>query len=202
MRLNDMSLETYMQKNLWDPLGIKNITFHSKRKPDVYKHLVHLTRRGPTDDKVHWTEGKYQQDRNDVDDFGGGGAVGSATEYMKILQSICANDGKLLTSEMIDEMFTPQLNVDAQKAFCQFKPLFSDSNVSKSNELGTTLNWGLGGLLLLSDEEAGVKGGTLSWGGLPNLFWTIDRGKGMSLFYAGNLLPYGDCKSREMEELF
>lgn len=48
-----MSLETYMQKNLWDPLGIKSMTFHSERKPDVHKHLVHLTRRRPTDDKVH-----------------------------------------------------------------------------------------------------------------------------------------------------
>jgi hypothetical protein len=42
----------------------------------------------------------------------------------------------------------------------------------------------------------------LSWGGLPNLFWTFDRGKGISLFYAGNILPYRDSKSREIEELF
>jgi hypothetical protein len=40
---------------------------------------------------------------------------------MKILQSICANDGKLLTSETIDEMFTPQLNVD-KKHFANSSP--------------------------------------------------------------------------------
>lgn len=64
MRLNDMPLEAYMEKNIWDPLGIKNITFHQELKPEVRKNLVTMTKRGnqkivavaiPTNEKVQWT---------------------------------------------------------------------------------------------------------------------------------------------------
>lgn len=183
-----------MQKNIWDPLGIKNITFHPDRKPDVQNHLVHLTRRGP-DDKVHWTEENYNDDRNDVNDFGGGGALGSAAEYIKILHSICANDGKLLKPETVDLMFTPQLNAQYRK---HLPPgVLYSATATKLRPR----NWGLGRLLLF-DEETGRNEATLSWSGLPNLFWSIDRGSSLSTFYASNILPHGDPKSREMEALF
>jgi CubicO group peptidase (beta-lactamase class C family) len=46
MRLSKMSLENYMQKNLRDPLGIQDTTFHQEKKPHVKKNLVKMTRRG------------------------------------------------------------------------------------------------------------------------------------------------------------
>jgi hypothetical protein len=32
--------------------------------------------------------------------------------------------------------------------------------------------------------------------------WTIDRASGLSLFYASNIMPYGDFKSHEFQQLF
>lgn len=32
-------------------------------------------------------------------------------------------------------------------------------------------DWGLGGLLLLEDQQDGKAAGTMIWGGLPNLIW-------------------------------
>ena len=71
-----------------------------------------------------------------------------------------------------------------------------------SQKLGTEINYGLGGLLTLSDKESGIKRGTLSWSGLPNLLWTIDRASGMSLFYANNVTPFGDYALYKIQQLF
>jgi hypothetical protein len=106
-----------------------------------------------------------------ADEFGSVGGIGSATEYMKILHSICANDGKLLMSETIDEMFTPQLGEGSQKAFGDFMGLLSRRELFSSHSPGTNLRHGLAGLLVSNDTETGMKSGTLSWSGLPNLLW-------------------------------
>lgn len=210
MRLNNMSLEAYMQKYIWDPLGIKNITFHQELKPDVRKNLVKMTTRGDqammgmssvSEDKVKWTDELLYLDPC-IDEFGGSGAVGSALEYIKILNSICANDGKLLTPGMVDNMFTPQLENDSQQGLAGFIGFLGQAEMFSGQKEGTALNHGLGGLLILSDTETGIKSGTLTWSGLPNLLWTIDRKSGMSLFYAGNITPFGDHISAKMQNIF
>jgi hypothetical protein len=32
-------------------------------------------------------------------------------------------------------------------------------------------DWGLGGILIMSDLDDGKKAGTMIWGGYPNLIW-------------------------------
>src|SRR4051812_39052358 len=41
-RLNNTTLESFMQTNIWTPLGIENMTFHQERKPDVKRNLVKM----------------------------------------------------------------------------------------------------------------------------------------------------------------
>ena len=210
MRLNDMSLEAYMQKYIWDPLGIKNITFHQELKPEVKRNLVTLTMRGeqgvyvigkPTDAKVRWIDDKLYDDPV-ADEFGSGGAVGSAVEFIKILESICADDSRLLMSETIDEMFSPQLSEDGQKKFNEMMNYLATSQQSAAQRPPSKLGHGLAGSILMEDRETGSKSGTLSWGGLPNLLWSIDRQSGLSWMYACNVVPTGDAKSRQMMRLF
>lgn len=199
-----------MQKYIWDPLGIQNITFHQELKPAVKQNLVKMTTRGnqrimgiasPIDDKVAWTDEIIYKDPT-VDEAGGSGAIGSAVEFIKILNSICANDGKLLTSKMIDEMFTPQLGADSKLALENFAFHAIQPGMFSSHQPGTKLNHGLGGVLILNDKDSGMKSGTLCWSGLPNLLWSIDRESGLSLFYASNLVPFGDYSSHKMNQLF
>ena len=211
MRLTNMSLEAYMQKHIWDPLGIKNITFHQELKPEVRRNLVKMTKRGAKKgvwskpsaggEQVEWTDDTLYEDPC-ADEFGGGGGIGSAVEYLKILTSICGSDGKLLTGKMIDKMFTPQLARDSQRALTVYNDTLAATETFTSRREGTELNYGLGGLLVLSDDETGMKSGTMTWSGLPNLLWSIDRRSGLSLFYASNVIPFGDHKSHKMQQLF
>lgn len=176
------------------------------------KNLVKMTSRGVvenaalgfatrTEEKVEWTDELAYDDPTE-DEYGGAGAIGSAGEYMKILDSILANDGKLLKAETVDLAFTPQLTGGAEKALDEWfsSPFFWD--IFSSQPKGTKLNHGLVGGLVMDDVEGSLRRGTATWSGLPNLLWTIDRVKGLSCFYASNILPFGDHKSAEMQRLF
>ena len=211
-RLNNLSLEAYMQKHIWDPLDIQNITFHPDKKPEVLKSLVKISVRGgienpmlnlPTDTgkKVEWTD-ELLYDLPTTDECGGQGLYGSPVSYMKIMQSILSDDGKLLQSETINEMCRPQLGPSPRKAYEEFIGAPYSKDMFASHKAGTKASWGLGSMLILQDEETGRKSGTLSWSGLPNLLWTIDRATGLNLMYASNLVPFGDFPSARMQVLF
>jgi CubicO group peptidase (beta-lactamase class C family) len=212
-RLNKMNLEQYMQKNIWAPLGIKSITFHQEDHEDVRKNLTKMSiRKGlenpmfgfpvRSEEKVDWTD-ETLYDIPIADEYGGEGAIGSATEFFKILQSILEDDGKLLTSETIEEMFSPQLSEGGVKALDEYNALpFYQGGGFASVQNGTKVTWGLGGLLFLEDYFTGRKRGTLTWSGMANLQWTIDREAGICAFYAGNMLPFGDFASGDMQIKF
>ncbi|TVY35060.1 Acyltransferase [Lachnellula subtilissima] len=208
-RLSAMSLEEYMQKHIWHPLGIQNITFHSGKKPFVKENLVKMSRRvgNPTfglpirnEEKVEWLDESFSN--TTPDEYGGGGLTGSATDFMKILQSIGSNDGKLLGPAAIDEMFTPQLTGTAAKTYQDDIGLPFMQEQFASHKAGTKVNWGLGGMMVLEDEDTGRTSGTLSWSGMPNLLWSIDRNAGLNLLYASNILPCGDFKSGDVQRWF
>jgi CubicO group peptidase (beta-lactamase class C family) len=213
-RLNKITLEEYMQKNIWDPLGIKNITFHNELKPDVKKNKVKLTYRGGIDNPqlglpadtgkpVVWTDDLVYDDPIPIgDEFGGQGGIGSAFEYSKILTSILINDSKLLKPATVDLMFTPQLSDAPRAALGEFLGAELWKDTFASQPAGAKLDWGLAGCLTFDDKPTGRRAGTLTWSGLTNLLWTVDRDAGLATFYASNILPFGDHASHKYQQMF
>lgn len=212
-RLNNTSLESYMQENIWSPLGIKNITFHQDTHPTVAKNLVKMTRRGqlanyeaPTSDpelKADWTDTIIYKTPT-ADEIGGAGTIGSAVDYMRILKSLLSPDSLLLKPSTLDTFFTPQFAAGSgslrdYEEFLKY-PVYVDAFASQPQ--GTKVNWGLGGMLVMEDSEYGKKSGTMSWSGVANTLWTIDRDAGLACFYGSNILPFGDFRSAEMQRLF
>jgi CubicO group peptidase (beta-lactamase class C family) len=89
-RLNNTSLEEYMQQHIWDAVGTKDITFHQELKPTVQRNFVKMTKRGgienpnftmavDNDRAVEWTDELLYDDPT-KDEYGGHGAIGSAVE--------------------------------------------------------------------------------------------------------------------------
>ncbi|OBT52451.1 hypothetical protein VE04_06918 [Pseudogymnoascus sp. 24MN13] len=103
---------------------------------------------------------------------------------------------------MADQMFTPQLKGNSQQELTIHNSGLAATAMFSSRKQGTELNHRLGGQLILSDGETGIKSGTLTWSGLPNLLWTVDRKSGLSLIYASNVIPFGDHKSHKMQQIF
>jgi CubicO group peptidase (beta-lactamase class C family) len=213
-RLNNVTLEEYMQKNLWDPLGIENITFHNDLKPNVKKNLVKLSVRQGIDDPflmlasdtgkpVIWEDKLIYDDPLPLgDDYGGNGGIGSATEFFKILSSILLNDSKLLKPASVELMFTPQLSSGSKVALTAFFEAPYFQGTFASHPAGSNVDYGLAGLVTLDDEDTGRCKGTLTWSGAPNLLWTIDRGAGLITFYATNIMPFGDHRTYKYQQMF
>ncbi|KAF9876383.1 transesterase [Colletotrichum karsti] len=99
-----MRLGEYMQKHMFDPLSIRDITFHLEQREDLRSRLVKLWER----------DGSNLKEKHDlwwpdpaVDDMGGGGIYTTVTELLKLYKGFL--QGKLLRQETMDEMFRPQL---------------------------------------------------------------------------------------------
>lgn len=212
-RLNGCTLEAYMQTHVFAPLGIVNIAFHLEKAPAVKEKLVTMRKRRnsngeppslvavATSATVEWSDETLYDDPI-VEDYGGHGGFGSPLEYMKITRSLLAGDGLLLSPASVDELFRPQLFGTVLKSFEAFRNAPMWANTFGSHPAGTKVNHGLGGMLVLDDMSTGLRGGTMLWSGLPNMLWLVDREMGVGMFYATNILPYGDFKSHEFEQLF
>lgn len=174
-RVNDgISLEDYMKAHIWKPLGIKDMTFHLEKREDLRKRMVDTSERDTTTSKAVHHEGKLWDDPVETA-FGGAGVYSSIQEYMKILQSLLNDDGKLLMSETLDNMFKPQLSSASRESLMKQLEDPELNDMLGSLPLGSEKDWGLSGLLLQEDVKDGRRKGTLSWGGAANSYWVSTR---------------------------
>lgn len=120
-RVSGKTLEEYMKTNLWEPLGVKDMTFNLGRRPDVKERLADMSVRDETG-KVRFTGAKmaYQGgDKNEVEDcMGGQGVFTSAEEYLKIIHGLLTTEDneKILKKETLKMFFEPQLGDSSRAA--------------------------------------------------------------------------------------
>ncbi|KAE8358391.1 beta-lactamase/transpeptidase-like protein [Aspergillus caelatus] len=210
-RLNNVSLEDYIQKNICEPLAITDLTFHLEKNEEVRAKLADFNFRmggmtqfaTPADPngQLTWIPGRVWPDPV-VEDYGGWGALTSGPSFMKVLVSILRNDGKLLRPGTVEDMFTDQLSTASKEMLNATLSIPEVNNYLGGTPLGLQKTWGLGGLIVLEDHTTGQKAGSLRWAGLPNLFWWIDRKVGLCGLYASQLVPTGDPKSMEWSTVF
>lgn len=171
-RLSGMTLEDYMKKHIWDPLGITSITFWPDKYPNSKAKAAHMSSRDPAGSgkAVHGAPNLGNVDVKDC--FGGQGASASIPDFFKILQSILIDDEILLKKETARIMFEPQLGAESRAAM---RDVFGNQELSAffvgefPEHVG--LEWGVGGILMMDGDEGGRRKGTLIWNGMPNLFW-------------------------------
>ncbi|KAL2829114.1 beta-lactamase/transpeptidase-like protein [Aspergillus pseudoustus] len=186
-------LGEYMKQHILDPLGMTSTSFSLAENEHIRDRLCATAQR-TADGKL--TMSNPYNPLNPADDSGGGGLYSSVADYMKVLISLLKNDGLLLRPDTVTIMFEPQLDDP--------KPLLAETQGSSGGAMfrgGIDCNaWnvGLGGILTTIDVEGVCRKGTLSWGGLPNLFWWIDPMAGDCGMYASQILPPGDQISMEL----
>ncbi|KFY31518.1 hypothetical protein V493_01032, partial [Pseudogymnoascus sp. VKM F-4281 (FW-2241)] len=131
------------------------------------------------------------------DDCGGIGGYSIAPDYMKLLTALLHADAKLLKSSSIDEMFEPQL--PDSKYLEQVLKVPEMRNILVGNfPEGLKVNFGLGGMLNMEPLPSGRRKGSMQWGGMPNLFWWIDRKSAICGTYFSQVMPMGDRKSIDL----
>ncbi len=208
-RVTGVRLGEYMKEHIYEPLGMTSTGFRLAENDILSSRLCATTARSPTGGFV---PAAPYPNQNPADDLGGGGLYSSVPDYMQVLISLLGNDGKLLKPDTVQLMFTPQLPDDKYLTAAATHPLAGP--MFRSGVDSQDWNWGLGGILNTADVEGVCRKGTMSWGGLPNLFWVrspctlfgmipeidlriqwIDPSLGTCGMYASQLLPPGDATS-------
>lgn len=68
------------------------------------------------------------------------------------------------------------------------------------DNLAPAVNWSMGGLVV-EDEPLPVSAlppGTVTWEGMPNVMWTVNRDKKRAAFFATQLVPVGDLGANKV----
>lgn len=193
-RVTGLTLEEFEQKHLWQPLGITELTFWpSAEKKNVA--TPQLCVRGKEDTLVPF-EGETINTHS-TECFGGHGMYANLADYILVLQSLLANDGKLLLPTSVEALFTPQLGAESKTALNEFIQTWHTMIPGDWNPNIPT-SYALGGIVFLEDDVGRRKKGTLSWGGLFNSFWMVDRESDVAYCFGTQVLPPGDKGCKEM----
>ena len=193
-RLTGLTLDEFEKKHFWEPLGIKDITFWPSEESKKAR-VPQLCMRSPEGKLVPFDGDTIMTHCTDC--FGGHGLYANMADYLKVLQSILANDGKLLKPESVEELFKPQLGQDSASALNEFIGAWHTMIPGEWNpEIKTS--YALGGIVFLEDDVGRRKKGTLSWGGLFNPFWIVDRESDLAYCFGTQVLPPGDAGCKEM----
>lgn len=174
-RVTGMTLGQYFFRNIFTPLGIKDLTFHLEEHPDMRSRVCGAANRqqDATLVQAHIAAGRFSEIV--TDDWGGAGLWGTAESYLCVLLSLIGDDEKLLRRGTVDEMLRPQIEDVAmlKKGLMGGDMMIDVLRVMSFGSLpeDTRVNYGLTGLLTCCDVEGQRRSGSISWSGLPNCHW-------------------------------
>lgn len=196
-RLSGLRLGDYFKEHIFKPLGMDSTTFMIDQRPDIKARVMPCARREADGSLSHSDSNGWPEKM--IEDCGGGGLWSSVTDYTKVLADLIAPQPKLLKVETIDKILAaPQMGPGhlGHKSLGDARGGAVAANAAAVGD-APPINYGCGGMVITSDTDI-LPGGTLTWGGLPNLKWFIHRELGVGALYATQILPHGDAKSIEL----
>jgi CubicO group peptidase (beta-lactamase class C family) len=171
--LSGKTLDAFMKEKIWNPLGIEDMTFFPKEKPDMESRMAAMSTlneqgEGPVTDVPG-----FDINFGATDCLGGSGAFGSAEGYFAFLQAVLKRDAKLLNDASWAELFKPQLNERCKKELNDYLT----SSPQRTQWVGLSLptdivkQWSFAGMVVEQGQEGRMNEGTIFWGGMPSMTW-------------------------------
>ena len=188
-KISGLTLEQYFQRNILQPLGMKDTSFILP--PAKFDRLVSKYDRQPN--------GMLKEEPRTpppapADYNGGGGLYSTAGDYVKFMQMILRRgrsaDGKqILQPKTVDMMSANQIGSGgAGRLKTQLPDLSSDVDVHP----GAIDKWGLGFLINTVPYSGGRSAGSLAWAGIWNTFYWIDPKRQICAAIMMQFLPFVD----------
>ncbi|KAJ5124019.1 Beta-lactamase-like protein [Penicillium bovifimosum] len=169
-RVAGCTLMEFMQRRIFDPLGITDAQFYPVTREDLRSRLVDLNPSDPDALGRAVIGGDGEMNLRGRGDFGGHGLFLPGSDFVKVMRSLLANDGALLAPATVDEMFQHHLSPEAtaghQAALASPAGIFFRVGIDPGTK---------GGLLTLEDVDGWYGEKTMTWGGGLTLAWFIDR---------------------------
>ncbi|KAK7757519.1 hypothetical protein SLS62_000534 [Diatrype stigma] len=195
-----VSLEDFMRRNIWEPLGVSSSTFFPDQHPDISARRVPMAFRASDGGPAVEKPGAPSVADGLKVCFGGHGLYASMADCFRIADSLLVNDEKLLRRETVEEMFRPQLTPASRAELRRFMDTSDMQMLFPSPPIDR--DYGLGGLLIAEDGHEYFRRGAMMWGGAANLNWFIDRAAGVCGVFGSQVMPPGDAKMRKLINAF
>ncbi|KAL2126114.1 hypothetical protein VTI74DRAFT_1669 [Chaetomium olivicolor] len=176
-RVTGATLGEHVRRRICAPLGIEpdDAQFFPVKGDAVRARLVDLNPEDPDALGRAVLAGGGAMNQRSRGDFGGHGLFMTGADYVKVLRSLLANDGKLLRPDTVEDMFRDHVSPDAEAGLRAAMEGPGGVFFRVGVPLGTNVGHGLGGLLTLEDVDGWYGERTMSWGGGMTFAWFIDR---------------------------
>ncbi|KAJ7671130.1 beta-lactamase/transpeptidase-like protein [Mycena rosella] len=188
-RLTSQPLAEYVQANIFEPLGMSLSTLAPQTHPDpqLLGTLLPMVRRTPSG--LVPVEGPTRDATVSVCDLG------------VLLSDLLGPASKILTPASADLLFSPQLAAAALSDLRGTKErenYAAPAGVGAGSDLTPQVNWTMAGLLVEGRDALPVSKmppGTVTWNGMPNVVWAMNRERGVGMLFATQLVPVDDEKT-------
>ena len=187
-KVSGQSLEDYFRQHVFEPLGMNDTSFNVP--PEKRARMVRVSRRKE--------DGAFAEQpptpAEPVKFFSGGGGLHStAADYLKFTRAILAGGQlgtrRILTSESVASMGRNQIGEVNVHPMPSFIPQLAKD---RAEMLGRPDKFGLGFALNTTPLEKGRSANTLSWSGVYNTFFWIDRDKKICAVLMTQVLPFAE----------
>ncbi|GAA5972073.1 hypothetical protein JCM3765_003707 [Sporobolomyces pararoseus] len=201
--------DRYLQKKLFDPLDIHDMTFFNPSNRVDMATIPPLPANSP-ENAVSPSFTFSDMNFPTQIAWGGAGLTGSPRSYLKVLQALL-NEGlcspllrvdgssasrtRILSKESVDTLFQPRFDSSAKesaimKTFLPFVEERSDPWSHRSGKQFEGCNFAYGGLTSGEGFPSGRSRGALAWSGAANTFWVVDRAKDVAFLVWTCLIPH------------
>lgn len=189
-RVTGQGLGEYMQVHVFDPLTMSDTGFWPEKLPQTASRSVAWCRRRAGSSTLEPTE-RITPATHEMES-GGGGLYSTARDCARFLGSFL--DGRLVSEATMRLMFSPQLNAVQRKALNEtvYRPN-PQRAMGTGFPKGLKLDHGISGVINMEDVPGKRLKGSLTWGGICNSRWWIDRQTGIAAVFIVNILDTGDA---------
>jgi CubicO group peptidase (beta-lactamase class C family) len=188
-KVTGLTLEQYFQRNICEPLGMKDTSF---LVPDAkFDRLVNRHQRQ--------SDGSLKQEVRVLPPApaafnGGGGLYSTAGDYVRFMQMILHRGRgpagrQILKPETVAMMSSNQIGELSAGRLKSFQP---DRSSDVDLHAGADDKWGLGFLINTVPYPGGRSAGSLAWAGIANTFYWIDPKQGICATIMMQFLPFVD----------
>ena len=186
-------LVDYFEKNIFDPLGMKDT--HFELPEDKLDRSVTMMARTEDQLIVSSFGQPTAQDRHSMPFYSGGGGLYSTVEdYGRVLQMLLsagtANGSQVLAAKTVDSMFHNHIGeLRPEALITQVPEVSNDADLA----FGASATFGLGLLIHPEGLPSRRRANTGSWAGLFNTYYWIDRDSDLYGIFGTQILPFYDA---------
>jgi methyl acetate hydrolase len=197
--ISGLTSRDYLRDNLLGPIGMNDTDFIIS--PSHRRRLARVHQRR-SDGSLEPIEHEVSQ----TPEFhmGGGGLYGSARDYAAFLRMLL-NGGKTSDGTQVLQQTTVDMmgqNHIGELEAGQLKSYVPDASKDINFFPGMSQKWGLSFLINTETAPTGRSAGSLTWAGLANTFFWIDRKEGIGGVFMTQVLPFGDPAILRLYESF